>query len=339
MSKSITRRTALKGALVSSAVLAAPAIGRAQALEPLSVMTPFGYIGDFIDLMNAASGGHFKRYGFDAKVLGGHGTAQAIQQLTAGSVQYARSASIDMMRAVGGPQPIPLIAISTLYQASTFQVISPADKPVKTAAELKGRTVGVVSVGGSTEILLNLMLLKAGIKPGEVKREVTGNSPGALQIVRQGRVDCFIASMEVVAALQRTNEKIAFWSTDKYAPMPGQCYITTRDEAEHHGERAVRFLRAMRDSIDELMTQPLKPIYERAAKDFEIAGIRNIDALVENCKHAQSLWLAQGRQNLLRNVPALWEDGAKELTAAGLAQLPDAKILYTNTLIEKALAG
>lgn len=339
MTKQFTRRHIVKAAVAAPAVLAAGRLASAEAAEAVTVMTPFGFIGDFIDLMNAYSGGHFKKQGLDAKVLGGHGSAQAIQQLTSGTAQYIRAAGIDTMRAVGSAEKLPLISIATLYQGGTFQVISPAEKPVKTAEELKGKTVGVVSVGGATEILLNLVLRKAGLNPADVPRQVTGNNPGTLQLARQGRVDCFIASTEVVAALEHAHEKIVHWSTDKYVPMPGQCYVTTRNEVDAHADRALRFLRAMKASVDELMTQPLRPIYERAAKDFEIPGIRNVDRLIESVEHARTLWLAQGRDNLLRNVPALWAAGAQALTGAGLANLPDPQALYTNTLIDKVLAG
>jgi ABC-type nitrate/sulfonate/bicarbonate transport system substrate-binding protein len=334
----LSRRHVIKAAAAVFAIGAARR-ARAQSLEPVTVMTPFGFIGDFIDLMNAYSGGHFKTQGLDAKVLGGHGSAQAIQQLAAGTAQYIRAAGIDTMRAVGSQQALPLISIATLYQAGTFRMISPAEKPINSAEELKGKMVGVVSVGGATEILLDLVLRKVGLSRDDVPRQVTGNSPGTLQLARQGRVDCFIASTEVVAALERAHEKIVSWSTDKYVPMPGQCYVTTRDEVDRHGDRALRFLRAMRASVDELLTQPLRPIYERAARDFEIPGIRNVDQLVGSIEEARGLWLAQGRNNLLRNVPALWASGAKALNDAGLAKLPDPQALYTNAVIDKALAG
>jgi len=142
-----------------------------------------------------------------------------------------------------------------------------------------------------------------------------------------------------VAALERAGEKIESWSTDKYVPMPGQCYVTTREELDHHSDRALRFLRAMRASVDELLTKPLPPIFERAAKDFDIPGIANVDHLVGSIEAARALWLAQGRNNLLRNVPALWEAGAAALNDAGLAKLPDPHALYTNAVIDKALAG
>ena len=51
------------------------------------------------------------------------------------------------------------------------------------------------------ELLWPIALLAAGMKPDDVKKEVTGNSPGALQLVKQGRVDCFFCAIGVVVAL------------------------------------------------------------------------------------------------------------------------------------------
>ncbi len=99
-----TRRNILVAGAAAAAGLKAPAV-LGQAREPLTMMTPFGFIPDFIELMNAVSGGHLARHGFDARLLGANGTAQAIQQLVAGQVSFIRSASIDMIRAAsqGGP--------------------------------------------------------------------------------------------------------------------------------------------------------------------------------------------------------------------------------------------
>ncbi len=54
-----------------------------------------------------------------------------------------------------------------------------------------------------------------------------------------------MASIIVPAVVLRLqNEPIVAWSTDRYAPMPSQCYITTREIAERQPEMVVRFLRA-----------------------------------------------------------------------------------------------
>jgi NitT/TauT family transport system substrate-binding protein len=330
------RRTFVRGsaAMASASLLGFPAIVKAQARTPLVMMTPFGFIPDFIELMNGISGGHFAKQNIEAKLLGGQGTSQPIQQLITQQVDFIRASGIDVMRAVATTK-VPLVSIATIYQGSTFHMISLKSKPIEKAEDLKGKTVGIVSVAGTTDIFLNLILAHGGLKPDDVKREVTGNSPGALQIMKQGRVDCFIASIQVVSALERMKEDVLSWSTDRYAPMPGQCYVTTRPIAEAKSELLTRAMKAMRASAEEIITQPLKPVFERAAKDFEIPGIRDIDALVDVEKlTADRLWLSEGRENLLRNVPKLWKSGVDALRDNKLGDPGEPETLFTNQFVD-----
>jgi ABC-type nitrate/sulfonate/bicarbonate transport system substrate-binding protein len=329
-----TRRSLL--ALAGAAALPAPAV-LAQAPQPLVFMTPFGFIPDFIEMMNMVSGGHLARQGFQPTLRAANGTAQALQQLAAGQVQFIRAASIDMIRAASAANA-PFVAVATSHQGSTFHMISLNERPVARAEDLRGKTVGLVSVGGTTDTFLDLILRRVNIPRSEVRTETTGNSPGALQFIRQGRVDCFMASIIVPVVLRQQNEPITVWSTDRYAPMPSQCYITTREIAERQPQMVVRFLRALRDSMNELLDQPNRPIFERAGRDFEIPGIRNMEltlAVIEASK--RDLWLTRGRENLLRNLPDLWESGFAALRDAGLANPPDPAALWTNRFIEEAL--
>jgi NitT/TauT family transport system substrate-binding protein len=331
-----TRRQLLQTAGAAGALIASPAIVRAQAREPFVMMTPFGFIADFIEMMNAISGGHMAAQGLDAKLLGGQGTAQPIQQLITGQAHMIRASGIDVMRAISTTKA-PLIAIGTMYQGSTFHVVSLKSKPISKAEDLAGKTVGIVSVGGTTDVYLDLILAKGGLGKDAVKREVTGNSPGAVQIMKQGRVDCFIASIQVVVALQRMKENVEIWSTDRYAPMPGQCYISTRQLIEQKPDLYTRAMKAMYASAREIMTQPLQPIFERAAKDFEIPNIRNVQELVEVEKAtAERLWLSEGPENLLRNVPKLWKSGVDALRDNKVADPGDPEALYTNRFVDAA---
>ena len=332
----LSRRDTMKFALAGGAALASPAVV-GQAREPLTLMSPFGFIPDFIEMMNAVAGGHLARHGFEPRLLGANGTAQALQQLAAGQVQFVRAAAIDMIRAVATADA-PLVAVATSHQGSTFHMISLPERPIREARDLAGKTIGIVSVGGTTDIFLDLILRQANLARDAVRREVTGNSPGALQFIRQGRVDAFMASIVVPVTLRRQNERIEAWSTDKYAPMPSQCYVTTREIAERRPETVVRFLRGMRDSMNEMLTQPNRPIFERAGAQFEIPGIRDLDNVVAvSDASKQELWLARGRENLLRNVPELWASGFEALRRAELPVPRDPAAAWTNRFVEEAL--
>ena len=176
------------------------------------------------------------------------------------------------------------------------------------------------------------------MKPDDVKREVTGNSPGVLQMVRQGRVDCFMCAIGVATALRRANEPVEIWSTDKYAPMPSQIFLTTKDIVSSKPEQVVRFLRALKGSTDEMMAGNVRQLFERASKDFEITAIKDLDGAVALIDASiNQLWLSEGKENLLRNMPRLWKEANDGIRAGGLPAVSDVDALYTNEFIERAL--
>ncbi|HEY8580182.1 MAG TPA: ABC transporter substrate-binding protein [Beijerinckiaceae bacterium] len=334
----INRRDVLRvGATgAAAAALSAPAIRTAKAATPITFFTPFGFSPDYIEVMNAKAAGYFEREGLDVTVRGAQGTAQVMQQLITGEAHIIRSAQIDQMRLVQ-QQKLPLVCISTLYQASNFYLISSKARPILKAEDLKGKTIGVVSVGGTTSIYLDVMLKKGGLTKDDVKRETTGNGPGAFQLVKQGRIDGFIATHVATIPLQRAGEEIVYFSSDKYSPMPNQGYHTTRGFLEKNPEAAVGFMRALKTSVDELLTKPHQPIFERAAKQFDIQGIRNMENILAISNNWPNLLLAQGKENLLRNVPALWQSGVDVLAEVGFLEPVDATAFYTNDVVDKAL--
>ena len=61
----------------------------------------------------------------------------------------------------------------------------------------------------------------------------------------------------------------------------------------------------------------------------------DLAAAVEEAGRDQ-LWLSEGRENLLRNVPRLWTEGADALRRAGVADIKDVAALYTNRFIDEA---
>jgi NitT/TauT family transport system substrate-binding protein len=323
-----TRRTAL----LAPFALGAPVV-RAQTRESVVIMTPFAFGPNFLEMVNAQTGGHFARMGLDVRLLSANGTAQGLQQVTSGQAFLTRASALDVIQAVARTDA-PLVAVATPQQGGTFHVISPADRPVTRALDLAGKTVGIVSVGGSTGIFLDLMLRKVGLQPDGTRREVTGDNPGAIELVRQGRIDCFMASIIAPIALRRRGVAIEAWSTDRYAPMPGQCYVVSRDTVASRGPVLTRVLSALRDSMREIMVTPARTILERALREVEMPGARDIEAAILISETiVRELWLARGADQLLLNVPQLWTEAFSAIAAAGLPLPRDPNALWTNSAI------
>ena len=310
--------------------------GPAGAATPVVVLTPFGYIIDFLEMMNAKAGGHFDRAGLDAQLLGAGGAAACLQQLAAGRCQFTRGAAIDTMKAMTAQKDLALVSVATIFQGSTFFVISSTAKPINAAEDFRGKRIGVVSIGGTTENFLDLMLHKAGIPKEEVPREVVGNNPGSFNLIGAGRIDGFIATSNVAEILQAQKQPVLAWSTDRYAPMPSQSYFTTQSVIDKQPDTVLAFVKAMKASADEMVAGPLDPILDRCAAQFDIPGVRDRAGSLLTVKGDIDLWLSQGRDNLLRNVPALWQSAADNLRDAGLADIPDVTKLYTNRFVDQA---
>ena len=321
--------------LTSAAALAATRAS-AQTLTPVTVLTPFGFIIDFLEMMNAVSGGHFKAAGLDATLLGAGGAAGSTQQLAAGRCQFIRGSCIDIMKAMAANKDLQLVSVATIFQGSTFNVISSTAKPIASAEDFRGKRIGVVSIGGTTENFLDLMLKKANIDKATVPREVVGNNPGSFALLAQGRIDGFIATSNVVDILRAQNAPVLAWSTDRYAPMPGQSYFTTRKLIDENPAMVLAFVKAMKASAEEMVKGPLEPVLDKAAAKFEIPGIRDRQALLDTMKGDIALWLSEGPQNLMRNMPALWQSARDSMAAAGLADIADATTLYTNRFVDEA---
>ncbi|HUB94657.1 MAG TPA: ABC transporter substrate-binding protein [Stellaceae bacterium] len=329
-------RRLLLGAAASA--IAAPFVRTSRAAEQVGVVLPLGFSIDFFDAMNAYSGGHYAREGIDAKVIGANTGVQMTQLVVSGRAVFGRGSPPDQVRAVAAKQPSP-ISIATICQGCNFRVFSLASKPVHEPKDFKGKTVGLITAASPTGIYLDVMLAQAGLGPDDVVRQVTGGTPGAFEILKQGRVDLFLSTLAVEVALKRAQAPVLVWNPDKYLPLPGQNYLAMPDTIAAKPDLVMRFLRAIKASAEEMIKGPMAPLVTRAAKDFEIPSAADLDGNVAFLETAISeMWLSEGRQNLLLNLPQRWEAGVNALHAAKLVQgVVDPAVLYTNKFIAEVM--
>ena len=311
----------------------------AQPARAMTFVTPFAYILAFVDVLNAKGGGYFEREGLDVTIEQGRGSAMAVQQIVGGGALLSRTGVGAHIRASSRPGGEELIAVATISQGSPFYVISSVNKPIRTPEEMAGKTIGVLSVGGATEIVLDVMLQARGVDRARVTRQVAPNSPAGLQLIEQGRMDAYIVSAGVPAALQATNTPHIAWNTDDVAPIPGQCYIARRASVAQNGELVVRFLRAVKRSLDDMLADADLSRTLANIRGFEIAEMRNTALAPRILRNEMQFWLTAGRENILRNVPERWQRGYDLMAAAGFAPAGGrADTLYTNEFVERALA-
>jgi len=334
----VTRRNALALGTVGIAGITVRDL-RAQTPRAMTFVTPFAYILAFVDILNAKGGGYFEREGLDVTIEQGRGSAMALQQIIGGGGLLSRTGVGDHIRASSRPGGQDVIAVATISQGSPFFVISHPSRPIRRPEDMAGRTIGILSVGGATEIVLDVMLHARGVDRTRVARQTAPNTPAGMQLIEQGRLDAFIVSAGVPVALQAAGTPHVSWNTDDVAPIPGQCYIARRATVTQNGDVVVRFLRAVRRSLDDMLADTDLTRTLANIRSFEIAEMRNAALAPQILRNEMQFWLTAGRENLLRNVPDRWQRGFDLMAAAGFAPAGGrADALYTNEFVERALA-
>ena len=67
-------------------------------------------------------------------------------------------------------------------------------------ADLKGKKIGVTAPGSSTNVMVNFILAKAGLKPSDVSIIGVGAGNGAVAAMRSGQIDA-ISNLDPVITL------------------------------------------------------------------------------------------------------------------------------------------
>jgi ABC-type nitrate/sulfonate/bicarbonate transport system substrate-binding protein len=325
------RRTMLR---LGAAALAAPLPlhrAEAQALRDANFITPFGNIIAYAPDSVAASGGHFERNGLRVRIVGGSGSATAVQQVVAGQALIGRTGGIDVIKAVATVQA-PMRAIATIEHSSTFHVISPAAAPIRTPADMRGKTIGIVSAGGGTENYLDIMLTRANIPRDSVTRQVVGNSPGAFEMTQLGRINGFIADLGVVVNLRARNLPIHVFNVTEYSSVPGQVYIASDRAIAENRNELLSYLRAIKAAMQEIIADTSGDATLRHLRPFNLQELNEPEIAKATVRGASELWRSGGEANMLKIVPASWRTGWQEMVTAGIAPAGDADRAFTTAL-------
>ena len=251
-------------ALLALAVTAAPSF--AQTLDKVSVAGWSKPISEITNLLAEPDKGFFKAQGIDLGYVPGTGGGSAIANMLSGAAEVAFSDPSSLYQALD--QGEKLVAIYNIYPQNVFNVVSPVERSIKSAADLKGKTVGVYSLNSGTRQNLLFLLHQVGLSEADVTIQVAGLLNFAPVI--QGQVDATAATDTglYVGKLKGLGDVNVINVSDSLN-VPSDLFIVTQAYYEANKPLLRRFLAAYRDSAAWMIAEP-----EEAAK---IAVTRSIN--------------------------------------------------------------
>src|ERR671921_349839 len=84
---------------------------------------------------------------------------------------------------------------------------------IKSAADLKGRKIGVTAPGSSTALIAQYAMVKAGLKPTDAAFIGVGGGAGAVAAMKKGEIDAISHLDPVVAKLEADGDVLVLIDT------------------------------------------------------------------------------------------------------------------------------
>ena len=167
----------------------------------------------YLPLTIAEHKGYFKAEGLDVEILDFPGGARALQALLGGSVDVVSGAYEHTITQQAKGQNIEALVLQGKYSAIVLAMSKAKAAAYKSPADLKGMKIGVTAPGSSTNMFVNILLAKVGLKPDAVSIIGVGATAGAVAIMKRGEIDAIVESRSGDLACSRPAATSWRWST------------------------------------------------------------------------------------------------------------------------------
>ena len=190
--------------LIGAAALALPTLAAAQAPEKTKITIGVGGkpLFYYLPLTIAEQKGFFKAEGLDVEIQDFPGGARALQALLGGSVDVVSGAYEHTITQQAKGQNIEALFLQGKYSAIVLGMNKANAAKYKSPADLKGLKIGVTAPGSSTNMFVNVLLAKAGLKPDAVSIIGVGATAGAVAIMQRGEIDALANLDPVISQLE-----------------------------------------------------------------------------------------------------------------------------------------
>jgi NitT/TauT family transport system substrate-binding protein len=253
-------------------------------LDKVTIAGWSGAISEITNILAEPDKGFFKAQDIDLGYVPGTGGGSAIVNMLAGAADVAFTDPASLYQALDKGEK--LVAIYNIYPQNVFNVVSLVDRGITSAADLKGKTIGVYSLNSGTRQNLLFLLHQVGLSEADVTIQVTGLLNFGPVI--QGQVDATAATDTglYVGKLKGLGDVNVINVKDSLN-VPSDMFVVTQAYYNANQPLLRRFLTAYRDSANWMITAPkeaAKIAVSRAingrdeAVNLDIIKIRNVSA-------------------------------------------------------------
>ena len=168
---------------------------------PAKLVVVYGSInGDDLPTWIAKEAGIFSRNGLDVDLQLVSSSSAAMAAVVSGNADVAQTGGSDAVSAVVGGADVVVLAVTSPVYSYVFEVAA----SIKTTDDLKGKKVGVSSVGSSADVGVRVALRKVGLDPDkDVGILAAGDVPSRTAAMISGAIQGTVVNPPETLALER----------------------------------------------------------------------------------------------------------------------------------------
>jgi NitT/TauT family transport system substrate-binding protein len=247
----MTRRLCVS--LLSAAALVAPLAAHAQLQEVTYLLPAPGTLPAFGPWMLAQAKGYYEQEGLKVNFVTARGGVDVAKQVGAGNAVIG--GAIGDTPIIARAQGIPVKAVAVLGAGSLTQLVTHKDEKVTSPADLKGKTVTVLSYTDTTYYAFLGMLSRVGLTKADVNIQAAGPA-GVWQQFASKRASGMAGVPDWTVSSMETGAQVDIIPADQYFKSMAQAILASDDVIAKKPELIQKLVRATLKGMRDIMVDP-----------------------------------------------------------------------------------
>jgi NitT/TauT family transport system substrate-binding protein len=249
----VSRRSLLAA---GAAVMLCGPTASAQTLEKVTYLFPAPPILPAFGPIRLAQGkGYFKEAGLEVDFAVGRGGVDVAKQVGAGNAPLGGIVADGPIMVRGNGVPVKIVAV---FGGKGFmQLVVREDSGIEKPADLKGKTLTVMSYQDTTFYALLGLLASAGLTQNDVNIQSVGPQ-GVWQFVAEGKSVGMAGVPDWIPPVQAAGVKVKVIPSEQYFPHMAQGIAVSDDMIKQKPETIRKFVKAALRGMKDIMDNPDK---------------------------------------------------------------------------------
>jgi NitT/TauT family transport system substrate-binding protein len=186
--------------------------------------------------------GWFRQDGIDVELVPLPGSTDCVKNVATREVLFALP-SVEPL-AIGRPQGIKAKVFYTAYQGNIYGIAVPADSPVRKLTDLKGKSIGVISMSSAGVIIARALAATSGMDPDrDVSIVVAGEGAQTAAMLRNKSVDALSQFDTQYAMVENAGLKLRVLDTKDIDAFPSNGLLALEETLKTRRKEAVALAR------------------------------------------------------------------------------------------------